>query len=227
MSEQFPGWYSRIEGPDGAGKSLALNYARAYAEENNIPALFIREPGTGEFGEKMRDYLLHKSEYDFSPQTEYALFTANRTHLVSDVILPALKEGRIVISDRGIESSAAMQGGKAGAIAANRSGNSINISTDHIFEIGQRVLPDFYMQPNGLVLLSLSKEVRRARMNAKATTVGHDKIEKRSMEYSDAVHDGYIELETRLPYATVINAEQDPGEVFKQARPILFGPDYA
>ena len=224
--EQFPGWYSRAEGPDGAGKTTLLNFAREYAEANNIPTVFIREPGTGEFGELMRDLLLHNPQYDFSPQTEYSLLTANRTHLVSEIILPKLKEGFTVISDRGIESSVAMQGGQAGAITAAAKGRFDSLSTDDILEIGRRVLPKFYMEPNGLVLLSLDKAVRRERMRAKAVSQGLDKIEQRTMEYSDAVHDGYIELEA-LPYTTVIQAEQDPEEVWEQARPILFGPEHA
>ncbi|OJU87737.1 dTMP kinase [Candidatus Saccharibacteria bacterium 49-20] len=225
-AKKLTGWYSRIEGPDGAGKTSVLNLAREYAEEHNIPVLFIREPGTGEFGELMRDLLLHNKKYDLSPQTEYALLTANRTHLVSDVIVPALEKGTIVISDRGIESSIAMQGGAAGAITAKAKGKFDSLSTDDIVEIGARVLPSYYMQPNGLVLLSLSKKERQARMKAKAATQGLDKIEQRTLEYSDAVHDGYIALES-LPHATVINAEQQLEEVWRQARPILFGPDHA
>lgn len=224
--EQYSGWYARAEGPDGAGKSLLLTNAKQYAEENNIPTLFIREPGTGVFGEEIRNYLLHKAEHDFSPQTEYALFTANRTHIVSDILIPSLQEGVTVISDRGIESSVAMQGGKAGALTALSKGRNDSLTTTQIFEIGRQLLPDFYMEPNGLVLLSLSKAVRRERMRSKAATLDLDKIEQRTAEYSDAVHDGYIDLE-KLPYATVINAEQNPDEVFRQARPILFGPEHA
>ncbi len=226
VAKKFPGWYSRIEGPDGAGKTSVLNLAREYAERHNIPVLFIREPGTGDFGELMRDLLLHNTKYDLSPQTEYALLTANRTHLVSDVIVPAIEKGVTVISDCGIESSIAMQGGAAGAITAKTKGKFNSMSTRDIIEIGERMLPDYYMQPNGLVLLSLSKEERRARMDAKAVSHGLDKIEQRTLAYSDAVHDGYIALEL-LPHATVINAEQPLDKVWEQARPILFGPDHA
>ena len=218
------GWYARIEGPDGAGKSSIIALAKTYAEANGIDVVFIREPGTGEFGEKLRDMLLHAREFDLSPQTEYALLTANRTHLVSDVILPALNKGYVVISDRGIESSVTMQGGAAGAIAAKRKGSNASLSVDDILTVGAVMLPEWYMKPDGLVLLSLSKETRRERMGAK---VGLDKIEQRTMEYSDAVHDGYIHLETALSHATVINSEQHPDKIFNQARAVLFGPDHA
>lgn len=226
-SREYKGWYARVEGPDGAGKSTLLSMAKEYAAANNIPTLFIREPGTGEFGEEIRNYLLHKNEYSFSPQTEYALFTANRTHVVSDVIYPALLDGFIVLGDRGVESSGAMQGGRAGEITAQTKGWESSLSTQEIFEIAQMLLPDFYNRPDGFVLLSLSKEVRRARMRAKSASIGTDKIESRVMEFSDAVHDTYINYETTLPYATVINAELPMEEVFEKAKPILFGPDHA
>jgi len=225
--EQYPGWYARVDAPDGAGKTTLIDFARAYDKEHNLGTIFIREPGTGIFGDQIRNLLLHATEHDFSPQTEYALFTSNRTHLVSDIVLPALREGKTVIGDRGIESSAAMQGGHAGQLRAEEKGIFESLTTDQIFSIGEQFLPEIYMRPNGLVLLSLSKEVRRARMQAKATTIGHDKIEKRKLLYSDAVHDGYIDLESRLPHATVISAEQSPEEVWEQARPILFGPEHA
>lgn len=223
----YTGWYARVEGPDGAGKSLLLANAKAYAEKHNIPAIFVREPGTGTFGEEIRNFLLHKTEHDFSPQTEYALFTASRTHLVSDVILPALREGKIVISDRGIESSVAMQGGKAGQLVAKQKGHTESLSAKLILDIGHSLLPKFYMKPNGLVLFSLSHKTRRERMNNKATSNGLDKIESRTLEYSDAVHDTYIELESILEHATVIDAEQSPEALFTQARPLLFGPEHA
>ena len=223
----YTGWYARVEGPDGAGKSLLLANAKAYAEKHNIPAIFIREPGTGAFGEEIRNFLLHKAEHEFSPQTEYALFTANRTHLVSDVILPALREGKIVISDRGIESSAAMQGGQAGALVAKQKGHNESLTVEQIFSIGHSLLPSFYMKPDGLLLLSLSHDTRRRRMQDKAVSNGLDKIESRTLEYSDAVHDAYISFESALDHATVIDAEQSPEELFTQARALLFGPTHA
>lgn len=228
MGESLPysGRYIRVEGPDGSGKTELITRAKTYANEHRLPVLFIREPGTGVFGEEIRNYLLHATEHSFSPQTEYALFTANRAHLATDVILPALQDGMTVISDRGIESSGAMQGGEAGKIAAAAKGWSNSLTTEEIFEIGRIMLPDFYMRPDGLVLLSLTKEVRRKRMQAKAASIGHDKIESRSLAYSDAVHDGYIAYETNVPYASVIDAEQSPQQVFDAARPILFGPNH-
>ncbi len=226
-SEQFPGWYGRVDGPDGSGKTTLINKAKEYAAYENLDVEFIREPGTGEFGDLMRELLLHKTEHNFSPQTEYSLFLANRTHLVSQIILPRLRAGKGTISDRGPESSAVMQGGKAGEIMAQIGGWEESLTTDRILEISRLLLPDFYNRPNGLVLLSLDKAVRRERMRAKAELEGVDRFEGRGTEWADAVHDGYIDLETRLPHATVINSEQDPAEVFRQARPILFGPEHA
>ena len=171
----YTGWYARVEGPDGAGKSLLLANAKAYAEKHNIPAIFIREPGTGAFGEEIRNFLLHK----------------------------------------------------AGALVAKQKGHNESLTVEQIFSIGHSLLPSFYMKPDGLLLLSLSHDTRRRRMQDKAVSNGLDKIESRTLEYSDAVHDAYISFESALDHATVIDAEQPPEELFTQARALLFGPTHA
>ena len=213
-SETLPGRLARVEGPDGAGKTLQIEFARDYAEKNNIPTLFVREPGGTKFGVEIRNLLLHNKQYDFDPVTEYALLTADRSHLIRTEILPHLEMGWTVIGDRGIESGIPYQGAAGG------------MTKEQILDVGNLLLPQRYMWPDGLALLSLSKEVRRARMLAKSESIGLDKIEQRNMKYSDDVHDGYISLAS-LPYATVVDAEQSPEEVFNVLRPILFGPEHA
>jgi thymidylate kinase len=120
-----------------------------------------------------------------------------------------------------------MQGGKAGALIAKQKGHDESLTVEQIFSIGNSLLPKLYMEPNGLILLSLSHSTRRSRMNEKAVSHGLDKIESRTLEYSDAVHDAYISFESALAHATVIDAEQSPEDLFTQARPLLFGPTHA
>jgi dTMP kinase len=208
------GRYVRIEGPDGAGKSTQIEYAKKYAEKHGIKFLHVREPGGSELGNELRDIILHKSEYDLSPATEYALFTADRSHLAQTVILPALNDGYIVIGDRGIESSYAYQAAGGG------------LDRNAIFTTGELLLPSWYMQPDALAILSLPKEVRQRRMDAKKTSQGLDKIESRRADFFDKVHDGYLELES-LPYATVVNAELSEEALFDTVRPIIFGKEHA
>lgn len=213
VERPYTGRYVGIEGPDTAGKTTQLALATAYAEQEGIPTLFIREPGGTDFGNEMRNLILHDTRHSFGPETEYALFLADRSHLISTKILPALQDGMTVITDRRIESSLAYQAA-SGAFPAEK-----------IWEIGRLLHPAWYMQPDALAILSLKKDIWRQRMAQKLENTGHDKIESRVQD-SEKVFDAYTELNSVLPYATSVNANQAPEAVFNDLRPILFGPEH-
>jgi dTMP kinase len=76
-------------------------------------ALGVREPGGTAAGEQLRD-ILKDPDIPIAPETEALLFAAARSQLVSDVVLPALETGKVVVSDRFLDSSLAYQGGARG-----------------------------------------------------------------------------------------------------------------
>jgi dTMP kinase len=104
------GLFVTFEGIDRSGKTTQ---ARLLCEALGDDALGVREPGGTEAGERVREILKDPS-VSLSPETEALLFAAARAELVSEVILPALAEGRIVVSDRFLDSSLAYQGGARG-----------------------------------------------------------------------------------------------------------------
>jgi dTMP kinase len=104
------GLFVTFEGIDRSGKTTQ---ARLLCEALGDDALGVREPGGTEAGEKVREILKNPS-VPLSLETEALLFAAARAELVSEVILPALAEGRIVVSDRFLDSSLAYQGGARG-----------------------------------------------------------------------------------------------------------------
>ncbi len=209
IERPYTGRYIRIEGIDGSGKTTQLDMAKQYAAENDLKTLFIREPGGTEFGQEMRNYILHDKRFDFSPETEYALFTADRSHLIQTVILPALQDGYTVISDRGIESSEAYQSAAGG------------LPPETVRGVGELLLPSWYMQPDALVVLRVSKVVREKRIKAKHTTEVADKIESRDTAYTDRIHDAYNAIGARA-YATSVSSELPPEEVFATMKPIVW-----
>jgi dTMP kinase len=104
------GLFVTFEGIDRSGKTTqAQLLERALGAE----ALAVREPGGTEVGERVRD-LVKDARIDAGPRAEALLFAAARAELVDVVIRPALEAGRIVISDRFLDSSLAYQGSARG-----------------------------------------------------------------------------------------------------------------
>jgi dTMP kinase len=104
------GLFVTFEGIDRSGKTTQ---AGLLVEALGDEALGVREPGGTAAGERVRD-LLKDPEVRISAETEALLFAAARSELVSEVILPALQDGRVVVSDRFLDSSLAYQGGARG-----------------------------------------------------------------------------------------------------------------
>ena len=108
-----PGKFITLEGIDGAGKSTQLAWIIELLQRAGLTAVVTREPGGTPLGEQLRALLLDKS-ISMHPETEALLmFAARREHL-DKVILPALAQGRWVISDRFTDASFAYQGGGRG-----------------------------------------------------------------------------------------------------------------
>ena len=100
------GLFVTLEGIDRSGKTTQ---ARMLCEALGDECLLVREPGGTPVGERVRD-LLKDPGVEIVAETEALLFAAARAELVSNVIKPALAEGRVVVSDRFLDSSVAYQG---------------------------------------------------------------------------------------------------------------------
>ena len=104
------GLFVTFEGIDRSGKTTQ---AGLLVEALGDEARGVREPGGTPAGEKVRE-LLKDPSVELSPEAEALLFAAARSELVAEVILPALEEGKVVVSDRFLDSSLAYQGGARG-----------------------------------------------------------------------------------------------------------------
>lgn len=99
-----------FEGIEGSGKSTQIQYLKAYLEEKGYRVLLLREPGGSLFGEKLRSAILESKEA-ISPLAEAYLFASSRAQLLSEKVLPFLKQDKsIVLLDRYLDSSIAYQG---------------------------------------------------------------------------------------------------------------------
>jgi len=98
-----------FEGLDFCGKSTQVQLLEKYFVERGKHVVIIREPGGTSISEKIRDILLDKKNTEMSTETELILFSASRSQLVNETILPSLKQKFCVISDRFHDSSIAYQ----------------------------------------------------------------------------------------------------------------------
>jgi dTMP kinase len=100
------GLFVTFEGIDRSGKTTQ---SRMLCEALGDEALAVREPGGTEVGERLRE-LLKDPQLTVAPETEALMFAAARAELVAQVIRPALEQGKVVVSDRFLDSSLAYQG---------------------------------------------------------------------------------------------------------------------
>ena len=186
-----PGIFVTFEGIDRSGKSTQ---ARLLAEALGDDALPVREPGGTAVGERVRE-LLKDTSITIGPAAEALLFAAARAELVAEVIRPALDDGKVVISDRFLDSSLAYQGAARG------------LGTEHV-----RRVNDFAtggLAPDLTVLLDLTPEAAAERAGVEV-----DRFEEEGAGLQLSVRAAYDELAAAEPQRWVrIDAARPADEV--------------
>ena len=99
-----------FEGLDGAGKTTQMDLLGRWLDFQRISYVRTREPGGTPLGLEIRQLLLNRSELSITPLAEAFLFQADRAQHFTTVVIPALAEGKLVITDRCFDASIAYQG---------------------------------------------------------------------------------------------------------------------
>lgn len=170
------GRFITLEGGEGAGKSTCLEFITGYFREKKIPLRVTREPGGTPLAEEIRRLLLEKRDEQVAPDTELLLIFAARAQHIDQVILPALKRGEWVLSDRFIDATYAYQGGGRG------------LSMDRIGCL--EGLVQGAVKPDLTLLLDLPVEQGLARADARAE---RDRFESEHLEFFERVRAVYRE----------------------------------
>lgn len=109
-SHDRPGALITFEGGDGAGKSTHMHFLGNVLRDLGFDVLTIREPGGTSIGEQLRAVLLDPRNPEMRSRAELLIYEAARVQLVSEVILPALEAGKVILCDRFTDSTLAYQG---------------------------------------------------------------------------------------------------------------------
>lgn len=176
------GLFITMEGPDGAGKTTQIDLLRDYLSGKGYDIIVCREPGGTPISEAVRQVILNKDFTEMGNMTELLLYAAARAQLMEEVIRPALLEGKIVICDRFVESSAVYQGiGR-------------NMGIDLVYQVNQFAIGDTV--PDLTIMIDLNAEIGISRKK-KQTEL--DRMEREALDFHERVVDGYRQLSQLFP----------------------------
>ncbi|NMB40436.1 MAG: dTMP kinase [Firmicutes bacterium] len=200
------GLFLSIEGPDGAGKTTQAQLLKDRLQKLGCKVVLTREPGGTPIGEKIREILLNPDFREMTVFCEVLLYSAARTQLVDQYILPYLEKGFIVISDRYLDSSIVYQGlagGEKPEIV-----ETINLwATRKLLPAATFVL-DIDAE-SGLFRLQKEKKDAQGRWG--------DRMEQKELEFHRKVRQGFLQLAAQSPDRFfVIRAEDRPETVHEK-----------
>lgn len=169
-----------FEGPEKSGKSTQSRLLKQYLTKKGFSCLSIREPGSSLVSEKIRKILLNKNHTSIAHSTEMLLYMSARAQLIEEAIEPALKQNKIVICDRFLDSTIAYQG------------YGLGMDIAIIKKIGEFATKG--INPDITFLLDLGEGESLFKQSHKK-----DRIELRSENYHKRVRRGYLLLSKMHP----------------------------
>lgn len=178
------GTFVALEGIDGSGKSTQVRLLAEELARRGVHHVLTREPGGTALGEALRELVL-AGDAPIDAAAEAYLFAAARAALVDQVVRPALMAGRMVVSDRFLDSSLAYQGA-AGSLGVHA-----------VWELNRTAVAECL--PDLALVVDVPAEVAAARRPPVA-----DRIEGRGEDFLHRVADGYRALATSHPDRVVL-----------------------
>jgi dTMP kinase len=176
-----------FEGLDKVGKSTQVERLLVHLKEiRGLKPILVREPGSSETGERIRNILADPSlKGKISPLCEFMLYSASRAQLVTETISPELARGELVIADRYYDSSSAYQG----------YGRGINL--DFISKVNSTITQN--LVPDLTILLAVAEFVAESRKKPDrfAPNLFDDRLEQEFMDFRKKVQQGFLEIAKR------------------------------
>lgn len=202
------GIFISFEGPDGAGKTTALEKLLPLLKERTDKDVVLsREPGGSIIAEKIRKIILDIHDEEMDPRTEALLYAAARRQHLVDAVLPALEEGKVMLSDRFVDSSIAYQGGGR------------QIGTKEVGEINDFAI-DGHL-PDLTIYFDVTPDVGLSRIR-KDHEGAMDRLEKEALSFHQRVYDSYMEIVKNNPdRIKTIDAAQPVEKVVADALDVI------
>lgn len=180
-----------FEGGECSGKTTIINAICEYFNKNNIDYITTREPGGIKISEEIRNIILDVNNTEMTPECEALLYAASRMQHLSQKVIPAIEEGKVVLCDRFIDSSLAYQGYARG------------LGFDMVLKANTFALD--YM-PGLTLFIDVTPDVALKRLAGRGKT---DRLDLEKKDFHDRVYSGYLEVLKKYPDRIVrINGNQ-------------------
>jgi dTMP kinase len=192
-----------FEGIDGCGKSTQMRLLERYLTERGVAVVSTREPGGTELGRKIRSALLDGGRGSVEPLAELLLYAADRAQHVRQVIMPALAEGKLVLSDRFYDATTVYQGYARG------------FDLELVNQLNE--LATGGLRPDLTLLFDLDVETgleRTCRRGGETgmTTARQDRLDQEPVEFHERVRKAYLEIAALEPQRFRIRPSSGPIE---------------
>ena len=178
-----------LEGPEGSGKTTAVKEAVEKLQAMGYQIVQTREPGGTPISEQIRNVILDKANTAMDPRTEALLYAASRRQHLVEKVWPAVKEGKIVICDRYLDSSLAYQGGARG------------LGVENILNVNLFATENTW--PDLTLLFDIDPQVGLARIASNADREVN-RLDLEKLDFHNKVRATFLKLAKRYPDRFVI-----------------------
>lgn len=204
------GHFITFEGGEGSGKTTQLAILGHYLETRGYPVVRTREPGGTKIGDGIRSLLLDSKNLEMSAKTEFFLYLASRAQHLKEVILPALKSGRIVLCDRFTDATLVYQGHGRGLPKRE---------VERIARFASQTGPERFLQPDLTFLLDIDVKKGLTRLKGRAEI---NRLDQETLQFHEAVRQGYLSL-AKKNQRRICKIETDAGveEISKKIREVV------
>lgn len=201
------GLFIVFEGGEGAGKSTILDKIYDWMINEKIPCIKTREPGGIKISEQIRSVILDNNNTEMDERTEALLYAAARRQHLVEKIIPALKENKVVLCDRFIDSSLAYQGYARG------------IGMDEILEINKFAIGEY--MPNLSIFFDLDPKEGLKRINIDNNREVN-RLDNEKIDFHNRVREGYYKiLEKDKERIIKVDASKTIDEVYQTVKDII------
>ena len=192
-----------IEGPEGSGKTTIGKKIVEKLIASGYEVIYTREPGGIEIAEQIRNVILDVKNTNMDPRTEALLYAASRRQHLIEKIVPALKDNKIIICDRFVDSSLAYQG------------HARKLGIDNVYEINKFAIDTL------MPLCDIEPKLGLERINAnKLREV--NRLDLEQLEFHTLVREGFLKIQSREPNRIkIVDASKSIEEVFNAAYQLI------